>query len=308
MTQTTSASLITAIGTPLDADELLHREGLERHLDDQWQTGIDGILVAGSMGLMQMLREETYRALVELSVEHSRGRGEVLIGVGDAGYARTRERIELACRYPIDGVVALPPYLFRFPQDQMINYFRSLADISPVPLYLYELPVRTGVSFDVETYEQLAKHPNIRGAKISGRVEIARELIARLGDRFRVIPAEPQILDTLLKEKFGGHLDGIFAVAPHWVVAIAKAAKANDWSRAAYYQARLNSLLDLLRTSRSVMGAFTVLMNSRGLPGSYHAAPYPSLTEQERAALLSSPATQDLLGDKTNSKAEIGAT
>jgi dihydrodipicolinate synthase/N-acetylneuraminate lyase len=52
--------LITAIGTPLDDEENLREEGLALHLDDQWQAGIHGILVAGSMGLMQMLRERTY--------------------------------------------------------------------------------------------------------------------------------------------------------------------------------------------------------------------------------------------------------
>ena len=136
------------------------------------------------------------------------------MGVGDASWARTLERIETVCRFPIDGVVALAPYLFRFPQREMIDYFQSLADASPVPLYLYDLPVRTGVEIDLSTYEILAKHPNIRGAKVSGRIEIARELVKRFGDRFRVIVAEPKSLDVLLREGLHAHLDGIFAVAP----------------------------------------------------------------------------------------------
>src|SRR5262245_29214816 len=118
-----TAQIITAIGTPLDAQERLHCEGLELHLEDQWNAGVDGILAAGSIGLMQMLRDETYYQLVEFASRFSRSRGEVLVGVGDAGFSRTRDRIELACRWPIDGVVALPPYLFRFSQDQMVDYF-----------------------------------------------------------------------------------------------------------------------------------------------------------------------------------------
>ena len=54
---------ITAIGTPLTQEEQLHEEGLAVQLEDQWAAGIDGILVAGSMGAMQLLSDETYRRL-----------------------------------------------------------------------------------------------------------------------------------------------------------------------------------------------------------------------------------------------------
>ena len=84
--------LITAIGTPLDADEHLCQEGLEQHLADQAQAGIDGILAAGSMGLMQMLRGDTYETLARRCSELWHGKGELLLGVGDAGCVRTLER------------------------------------------------------------------------------------------------------------------------------------------------------------------------------------------------------------------------
>ena len=96
------AEIITAIGTPLDADETLHDEGLERQLADQASSGIERILVAGSMGVMQMLRDSTYRSLVSTASDRWRA-GELLVGVGDTGFARTRDRIELVTQYKIDG-------------------------------------------------------------------------------------------------------------------------------------------------------------------------------------------------------------
>ena len=135
-------------------------------------------------------------------------------------------------------------------------------------------------------YETAARHPNVKGAKISGRIEIARELLGRLGDRFRTFVAEPQALNSLLKSGIPNHLDGVFAVSPQCVVAIAEAAAAEDWSSAALHQSRLNELLNLLRQPRSVMGAFTALMNARGIPGNFHASPFWTLNESERAALL----------------------
>ena len=86
--------LTTAIGTPLTDDEQLHEEGLRIHLADQWNAGISGIFVAGSMGMMQLLRDETYRRLVEVAVTLSEGRGEIFAGAGDTSLARTRDRLQ----------------------------------------------------------------------------------------------------------------------------------------------------------------------------------------------------------------------
>ncbi|HVU90560.1 MAG TPA: dihydrodipicolinate synthase family protein [Pirellulales bacterium] len=290
-----SAHVITAIGTPLDEQENLHQEGLERHLADQWSAGIDGILVAGSMGVMQMLRDRTYRALVERASQLSRDRGEILVGVGDAGWARTCDRIEAVSQYVIDGVVVLTPYLFQFSQQQLVEYFLAIADVSPVPVYLYDLPVLTGAALEFDTYVAVARHPNIRGAKVSGRLAFARELMQHFGDGFRIIVAEPDKVDTLLSEGIMSHLDGMFAIAPQWIMKITSAAAEQDWARAADYQRKLNTLRDALLTAPSDMGAFTAMMNARDIPGKFHPAPYPALDTEARRALVSSPIMCDLL-------------
>jgi 4-hydroxy-tetrahydrodipicolinate synthase len=78
-----SIKMITALGTPLTDDEHLHIPGLEAQINDQLSHGINGILVAGTMGLMQLLTAETYRQLVEPSVRMNAGKAEMLVGVGD---------------------------------------------------------------------------------------------------------------------------------------------------------------------------------------------------------------------------------
>ena len=78
------AFVISAVTTPLHEDDSLHVEGLEAHLEEQWQAGIDGLLVAGTMGLMQLLTDRTYADLIEHALRISAGRGEIMVGVGDA--------------------------------------------------------------------------------------------------------------------------------------------------------------------------------------------------------------------------------
>src|SRR5579862_3952810 len=109
-------SLITAIGTPLNEDEELHIEGLEAQIEDQWANGMTGLLVGGTMGAMQLLSDKAYHALVDHSIRCSRGRGEILVGVGDASYARTLQRIVVLNKKQADGAVVLCPYLLKFSQ------------------------------------------------------------------------------------------------------------------------------------------------------------------------------------------------
>ena len=138
------ANFISAVGSPLDADENLHDAGLEAHLADQWTHGIGGVLVAGTMGMMQLLKWDTYRSLVRRAAEISRGKGEVMVGAGDCSFARTRERIDYLNTLKIDAVVVLTPFFIRFSQEELVDYYRALADVSKAPLFLYDLPHAPG--------------------------------------------------------------------------------------------------------------------------------------------------------------------
>lgn len=279
-------NLISAIGTPLTQDESLRVEGLDRLLSLQWDAGIDGVLVAGTMGLMQLLREQTYVQLIDKSVEFCRGKGELLVGVGDAGYARTADRIGYINGLAVDGIVVLPPYLVRFRQEELLDYFRALANISKAPLFLYDLPSLTGVKLEVSTVFELSKHPNIAGIKCSGDLNDALDLIGSVDQSFRVIVAQADQVDALCEQGITNQLDGVFSLAPEWTREIADSAAADDWIAAADAQQRLSGILRLLREF-GVFPAYHQLMHERGIPGLFAPKPFQLLNESKRSVLES---------------------
>jgi len=289
-------ALFAAVGTPLTADEQLHCEALERHIADQWRAGMNGILLGGTMGLMQLLSEATYRQLVEVAGDAAAaGRGEVMIGVGDTSLARTRDRIRIANEHSrIDGVVCLSPFLWKFSEAELVDYFTALADASRAPLYLYDLPLLTGTKLTFETVLAVAKHPNVRGIKCSFDLGWTRQLIDLAPPGFRVIVAQADLVDVLLRNGITQQLDGVFALAPHWTVGIARAAAAGDWERAAALQRKLSALLRVLRDF-GVFPAFTALLNARGIPGNYCPAPMRPLDDARVAELLATPIVTELL-------------
>ena len=288
-------TIISAIITPFGADESLHAEGLEAHIAEQWDGGISSLLTAGTMGLMQLLSDETYRDLVEQSVRFTAGRGEVLAGVGDTAFARTRNRIRMVEQFDIDGVVVLDPYLIPFNQEELIDYYRALADFSKKPLYLYYLPVRTGIEMTLETVVTLSRHPNIHGIKCSVDFAWTRQLMHLLDPSFRVIVAQPMQLDVLIRGGVSEHLDGIFAVWPQWTVSIAEAVEQGDFELAARRQAVLSEFLRVVSGRYSVFPACAEILKLRGIPGNILPAPMRPLAEPQRQALLEEPVVKQLL-------------
>ena len=103
--------LISALCTPLKDDETLDVAGLAIHLDDQWRNGIAGVLIGGSMGLMQLLDDPVYRDLVQYGVGMAQGHGEIMVGAGDTSFTRTLHRIQFVEQFNVDGIVVLSPLL-----------------------------------------------------------------------------------------------------------------------------------------------------------------------------------------------------
>jgi 4-hydroxy-tetrahydrodipicolinate synthase len=288
--------LISALCTPLNDDGSLHVDGLAAHLDDQWRHGIAGVLVAGTMGLMQLLDDETYRELVRRSVQLSRGRGEVLVGVGDTSFTRTLNRIQYVEQFDVDGVVALSPYFYQLGQTELIAYFSGLADRSQKPLFLYDLPGRTKTTLELDTVLQLAKHPNIHGIKCSGEYTGTRRLMDRLRDAFRVVPAQPLLVDMLVRCGVRENLDGVFAILPALAVSIAEAAEKGDHALAAARQSDLTEFLHLIVGKYPLFPACTVVLNARGIPGRVHPVPMKTLDADQASKLLDEPLLRKLLG------------
>jgi 4-hydroxy-tetrahydrodipicolinate synthase len=290
--------IISAICTPLTDDEDLHHDGLLTHLDQQTEAGINGILVAGTMGLLQLLKDSTYEQLVKASVEYWHGNGEVLVGVGDASYERTKERIQFVNRFSVDGTVALAPYFIKLTQPELVDYFTSLANVSRAPLFLYDLPQRTGTNLSVETVTQLARHPNIAGIKCSGDIVQARRLHDSLrSSGFRVIMAQPLMFDVLLSNGVEQHLDGMFAIAPSWARDIADAVESNDLVRAAEGVHRIGQFLDVL-IKYGVFPTAALLLNRLGVAGNCLPRPLAKLSLEFKELMLQEDIIQQLIHDR----------
>lgn len=285
--------MIAAIPTPLQTNDQLCHDGLVQHLNAVWDAGMDGVLIGGSMGLMQMLTDATWHDLLQQGSDLSQGRGEVLLGVGDTSTARTLARIDAANHIKADGVVILTPYLWHFDDDDLFDYYRAVAEASRHPVYLYDLPSLTGRALTPALLTRLVDVPQIHGIKCSGAPDLAIELERSFGERFRVVMAQPHAADIYLRAGFANQLDGVYALAPRWTVALAQAAGEENWEQAQREQAKLTDFVHIIR--QDPYRICDALWRLRGWPGTILSRPIRPLSPDETQALKAQPIVEKWL-------------
>lgn len=282
-----SRRLITATLTPLDDQDRLHVAGLEAHLDDQYRAGIRKLLIAGTMGLMPLLPDQTWMDLVHAAVRLNKGRFELLIGATDHGTTRMLKRIEFLNGIDgIDAVTVMTPSFYKFTAAQYVSYYSELAAASRYPVLIYHLPGLTGLQLPDDAWLAIAEIPNIVGAKMSGCASLVRKLTPRWPDGFRAIIADPLMTDQFFRAGMPEHLDGLWALTPDIAVKIDHCCEQGRFDEAAKAQDRLN-ILHRLIVEFGVFEAATAILNARGIPGRMAPWPIGSLSEERSQDLLS---------------------
>jgi dihydrodipicolinate synthase/N-acetylneuraminate lyase len=156
-----------ALVTPLDDDGQLDRVGLDRLLDHILATPLAGIAPAGSTGEGPLLTQALRLALTKAVRERLTDEQWLVPGVpapsAEAAIAEIKGLVEAGA----DAVLLPPPWYYPLGPREIVHYFGSVADASPLPIVLYNIPRLTKVSIDPEVVAELASHPMIIGMKDS---------------------------------------------------------------------------------------------------------------------------------------------
>jgi len=272
---------ITALGTPLTDNEDLHREGMRKQVRVQVEAGINGLLVLGSMGAAQLLKEEVCREALNVVRTEVSNEVPVIAGCGDTSTSRTVERVRWAREAGVDAVAVISPYFFKFSQSELIDHFRTVAESTDLPIYLYNLPATTGHSLTYETIEELAQVSNIIGIKESGDLNNVRLCSSELQStrNFNVLSGLSKFPEVAMRLGADGIIDGLFAIAPALAVEFINALHQESASQLREASRRIERLAEVA-TVNSVFGGFSAAMNIRGMPGNYAPRPFTRQTPE----------------------------
>lgn len=163
----TLRGIVPPMITPLIDTETLDVKGIENLVEHLIKGGVSGIFILGTTGEAQHLSVKVKSELIEKTCTVVNGRVPVLVGITDTSVYESIKLAELAAKCGAVATVAAPPYYFALGQPELIEYYQLLADKSPLPLYLYNMPSHTKTMIEPDTVWTLSKHKNIIGLKDS---------------------------------------------------------------------------------------------------------------------------------------------
>lgn len=171
--------IVPPIVTPLLDSDTLDLEGLKRLVEHLIEGDVAGIFILGSTGEAANISHRLRSELMKATCEFVAGRVPVWVGVTDPSTVETLNLANVAAKAGANAVVVTAPYYYNNTQPELVRYMRCIADASPLPILLYNMPCFTKAVVEVASIEQLTDHPNIIGVKDSGGdIEYFRELIA----------------------------------------------------------------------------------------------------------------------------------
>lgn len=222
--------VLTAIVTPFDAEGALNLPGLARQVTRQLDAG-NGIFCGGTNGEFFVLNEEEKVSVTRTCVETVAGRAPVVAHIGEIS---TRETLRLGKRIAalgVDAVSVITPWFVPLKQAELITHYTAIADALSVPVFLYNIPARTGNTIEPDTAWMLAEHPNIIGIKdsagsyesLSGFLNAVRDI-----DGFDVLNGPDSLIHQGFVDGCSTCISGLANVAPAAINAIWSRFKAGD--------------------------------------------------------------------------------
>jgi 4-hydroxy-tetrahydrodipicolinate synthase len=237
-----SGSMV-AIVTPMTADGGLDWAAWDRLLDFHVREATDGIVVAGTTGESPSLTVDEIEELTRRAVARCRGHVKVIVGSGTHSTAGTVARTRSFSRLGVDAVMLVTPYYNKPPQEGLYRHFMAAADVSDVPIILYNVPNRTAVDLLPGTVARLAKHPRIVAVKEAvGLVSRARETLSQCPPEFILLSGDDATAIDLMSVGARGVISVSANVVPRRMHEACAAALAGDFVKARAIDASLQPL------------------------------------------------------------------
>lgn len=203
----------TAIITPW-CENGIDYDRFSRLIEHQFENGTAALLVCGTTGENATMSENEHNELVRFAVNASSGRMKIIAGVGSNDTEKALRFAQNAKAVGADGILMVTPYYNKTSQRGLISHFNYVADRVDLPMILYNVPGRTGMSIAPDTYEVLTRHPRINGVKeASGDLSLAAEIRSRCGDELNLWSGNDE--NTIPMMALGAH--GVISVASNLV-------------------------------------------------------------------------------------------
>lgn len=244
-----------ALITPFNEDLSIDFDGLKKVIDFVSHEGCDYLVVNGTTGESATTTTKEKAELLAFTKANNPKNLPIVYGAGGNNTAAVIEHIQNTNFEGVDAILSVCPYYNKPPQSGLIAHFEAIAEASPVPVIVYNVPGRTVTSLSQETIIHLAKNPNIIGLKdATSSLEHAMALTYALPDDFLLLSGDDNLVTPLVSIGYHGVISVIANGFPKEFHEMTWAALNGDFKKAATLQRRFLIFDDLLYRESNPVG------------------------------------------------------
>ena len=255
-----------ALITPFKEDDSIDFDALARLLEYQIQNGTDYLVVLGTTGETPSLTEEEKRQIQRFVVERTRGRIPLVLGIGSNNTRNVIEQLYSDDLSGYDAILSVVPYYNKPSQEGIYQHYAAIAQASPLPIILYNVPGRTGVNMTAETTLRLARDFNniIAIKEASGNISQMDDIIKNKPHDFMVISGDDGVTFPLITLGAVGVISVIGNAFPKEFSRMVRLALNGNYNQALTIHHRFTELFSLLFVDGNPAGV-KCLLNLMGM-------------------------------------------
>lgn len=250
-----------ALVTPFAVSGEVDYKAIQRLVEYQIQNGADFLCILATTGETPCLSAEEKNNIKKLVIETNRGRLPILMGCGGNNTRAVVEELKTSDWTGIDGVLSVCPFYNKPSQEGLYQHFKAIAEASPLPVVLYNVPGRTGINMKSETTVRLARDcDNIVAIKeASGSLEQVDEIIKNKPERFDVISGDDALTFSMVASGAAGSISVIGNALPKEVSRMIRLEFRGEYESARTIHHRFTELYSLLFVDGNPAGVKALL-------------------------------------------------
>ncbi|MCI9595895.1 MAG: 4-hydroxy-tetrahydrodipicolinate synthase [Firmicutes bacterium] len=286
---------MVALITPFHEDGSVNYQRLAELIEWHIEEQTDAILVLGTTAETPALTVTEEDEIARISIETAAGRVPIIVGSGSNNTMIAMEQSVKYEKMGADGLLVITPYYNKTNKAGMVNHFYTVADAVNIPIYVYNVPGRTGVSLTYEALAEISKHKNIVGIKeASGDMSFITKISRLINENFNVYCGNDDISIPLMSMGGAGIISVLANILPRQTHDMAMAYLNGDVKKAAEMQKYYLDFINALFIETNPI-PIKEAMNLAGMNVGGYRMPLCPMEEDTKAKLIETMKAIDLL-------------
>ncbi len=272
--------VIPAVLTVFDKEENIDEVGMRQLVSFLIEKGVNGLYLTGSTGEGFTMTSEERKKVVEIVIDETAGRVPVVVHVGAIGTKISIDLAKHAESVGADGISSVPPFYWKFNENQIIKYYEDIANSCSIPMIVYNVPL-VGL-LGMNAIKRLAKIENVKGIKYTAlsQYEIT-QIKDEVGEEFLVYSGADEMAMSGLIAGADGIVGSFYNIMPELFINIYDAVKNKDLDEAQRLQKQAVEVIMYALQLPSFYAGMKVILKWMGINAGYCRRPFENLTEED---------------------------